>query len=288
MKGYKMKYSKPPLPFMGSKVAMLKRIKAVLENMQYAGELTKDTIFYDVFGGSGLIAHNIKQWYPQNKVIWNDFDNFQERLENIHKTERIRAKCYKICESIECKEALPDSIRAQVREVLEAEEYLDLTTLSAYFLFCANYAKSKDGLLKAIKYNRIAKNPLSANGYLEGVKRVSKDFLELLKGIPQEQRNGKACLILDPPYLQTIAGNYKNHFTMKQYCALFTHIFKPYIFFSSENSEILEFLEALRTCTDSGIFGDYAIDKEKLQLANAGVDYMIYSCLQKGLFARLD
>ena len=31
--------------------------------------------FLDVFGGSGLVAHNLKMWYPNNRDIWNDQDS---------------------------------------------------------------------------------------------------------------------------------------------------------------------------------------------------------------------
>ena len=57
---------------MGNKKNMLKHIKQVLQDMQRDGYINDETIFLDVFGGSGLISHNIKQWYPKNRVIWND------------------------------------------------------------------------------------------------------------------------------------------------------------------------------------------------------------------------
>lgn len=72
-------YKTAPLPFMGQKRNFLKKIKAVLSEKK----IDKDTVFIDVFGGSGLIAHNVKTWYEDNEVIWNDFDNYQERLDNI-------------------------------------------------------------------------------------------------------------------------------------------------------------------------------------------------------------
>ena len=69
---------------------MLKHIKQVLETMRADGEIDGESIFIDVFGGSGLVAHNIKQWYPRNQVIWNDYDNYQARLDHIAQTKSLR------------------------------------------------------------------------------------------------------------------------------------------------------------------------------------------------------
>lgn len=81
---------------MGNKRNMLKHIKAVLETMQEDGQIDSETIFIDCFGGSGLISHNIKQWYPSNRVIWNDYDNYQERLNHLDTTEQLRQEMAKI------------------------------------------------------------------------------------------------------------------------------------------------------------------------------------------------
>ena len=43
-------------------------------------------VFLDLFGGSGLLSHHLKCRYPNNRVVWNDFDNYAERL----KPERIK------------------------------------------------------------------------------------------------------------------------------------------------------------------------------------------------------
>lgn len=53
-------------------------------------EIKQDTIFLDVFGGSGLLSHNLKRWYPHNEVVWNDFDNYQARLNNAPITQELK------------------------------------------------------------------------------------------------------------------------------------------------------------------------------------------------------
>ena len=68
-----------PLPFQGQKRNFLKAFK------------DKD-IFVDLFGGSGLLSHTIKQMRPEATVIFNDYDWYITRLQNIDKTNRLLAK----------------------------------------------------------------------------------------------------------------------------------------------------------------------------------------------------
>ena len=67
-------YIQSPLPFQGQKRNFLKQFKEGLQ------EFDKSTIFVDLFGGSGLLSHCIKQQSPNARVVYNDYDNFSERL----------------------------------------------------------------------------------------------------------------------------------------------------------------------------------------------------------------
>lgn len=49
------------------------------------------TLFVDLFGGSGLLSHTTKQQRPDTRVIYNDFDDFHLRLENIPRTNALLA-----------------------------------------------------------------------------------------------------------------------------------------------------------------------------------------------------
>ncbi|MDY2585007.1 DNA adenine methylase [Helicobacter sp.] len=186
---------KPPLPFMGNKRNMLKKIEGALAHLRQEGYITSETIFIDTFGGSGLVAHNIKQWYPNNEVIWNDFDNYQERLHNIHSTERLRQKLLNAVQGIEYKTRIKN-----VREILEVIEnhdgYIDYITVSSWLLFSGNYVNSFERLRKRKFYNRLPKAKLDNNGYLAGVKRTRQDFKELLDAYREVEDK---LLILDPP-----------------------------------------------------------------------------------------
>lgn len=73
-------YLSAPLPFVGQKRMFATQFKEVLK--QYPD----DTIFVDLFGGSGLLSHIAKHEKPKATVVYNDFDNYRERLVNIDRT----------------------------------------------------------------------------------------------------------------------------------------------------------------------------------------------------------
>ncbi|TRC46170.1 hypothetical protein FEA42_00725, partial [Mannheimia haemolytica] len=54
----------------------------------------------DVFGGSGLLSHTAKYEKSLAKVIYNDFDNYTERLEHIKDTNQLRQEIYRIVDRI--------------------------------------------------------------------------------------------------------------------------------------------------------------------------------------------
>ncbi|STO97599.1 DNA adenine methylase [Helicobacter canis] len=269
-----MIYTKPPLPFMGNKRNMLKHIKQVLETMRADGEIDGESIFIDVFGGSGLVAHNIKQWYPRNQVIWNDYDNYQKRLDHIPQTESLREWIYEKVRDGEYQNALPKEIKQEILahiHALETQgEYIDYTTLSSYLLFSGNYARDFTELSKATFYNNISVTRLSAQGYLHGVERVSLDFIELLDSYKSYKNK---CLILDPPYLQTQVGNYKDHFSLGQFFSLIERVQKPYLFFGSDRSDIIEVFEYFKRYHKE--LEDYTFNSAYL-LGGNNTDYIIY------------
>lgn len=269
-----MQYNRPPLVFMGNKKNMLNNIKQVLQDMQGDGYINDETIFLDVFGGSGLISHNIKQWYPKNRVIWNDYDNYQERLDNINDTELIRKKIYEVFGINDTKEKATQQERQEILDFIQDFEakghYVDYVTLSVYLLFCGNYADSLESLSKHGFYNRVPKAlSLEIKDYLQGVERVQQDFKALLDSYSHIQNK---LLILDPPYLQTQVGNYKDCFRLGQFFDLIQRVSKPYIFFGSENSDIVESFEYFKAHNKE--LEGYTYNNAYLSVG--GKDYILY------------
>lgn len=270
-----MQYSQPPLPFMGNKRNMLKHIKAVLETMQEDGQIDSETIFIDCFGGSGLISHNIKQWYPSNRVVWNDYDNYQERLSHFDTTEQLRQEIAKIINDshIAYEDKLPHHIKEKILTLLQDKAqsgtFIDYTTLSAYCLFSGNYATNYQDLAKRTFYNKVRNTPINNKGYLAGVERTRADFIDLLDTYKDITNK---CLVLDPPYLQTQKGNYKDSFQLAHFFELIERAQKPYIFFGSHKSDIMPCFAYLSKYHKE--LANYTYKEAKLSLNDT--DYIIY------------
>ena len=66
-------YLSAPLPFVGQKRMFAREFIKVLK--QYP----EDTVFVDLFGGSGLLSHITKCQKPNATVIYNDFDGYRNR-----------------------------------------------------------------------------------------------------------------------------------------------------------------------------------------------------------------
>ena len=76
-------YTQAPLPFQGQKRRFLKPFKEALK------EFSPTATYIDLFGGSGLLSHTVKNYYPNSNVVYNDFDNYTQRLDNVEKTNEI-------------------------------------------------------------------------------------------------------------------------------------------------------------------------------------------------------
>ena len=154
--------------------------------MREDGQIDSETIFIDCFGGSGLISHNIKQWYPSNRVIWNDYDNYQERLNHIDTTEQIRQEIAKILQAREPQTLKNAKLHPTTKEAIltllqeQSDAFIDYTTISSYLLFSGNYATTLQELAKQTFFYRTIPQQLQSKGYLAGVERVQANVIELL------------------------------------------------------------------------------------------------------------
>ena len=83
-------YLSAPLPFMGQNRMFAKEFIKVLKHYP------DDAVFVELVGGSGLLSHITKHQKPGSTVIYNDFDNYRRRLENIPRTNVLLDKIRKI------------------------------------------------------------------------------------------------------------------------------------------------------------------------------------------------
>ncbi|MDD3739146.1 MAG: DNA adenine methylase [Lentimicrobiaceae bacterium] len=209
---------------------------------------SEKNIYVDLFGGSGLLSHFVKQVYPNAVVVYNDYDNFVKRLKNIDKTNKIINECRQILNKYPNEKKITDSERKQIINVLEKHNkkgFVDYITLSASLLFSANYVTSLDELKTKTLYNNIVQKDYSCNGYLHGITIVRTDYKELYN----KYKNRKnVVFLIDPPYLSTDNKTYlsEKYWTLKDYLDILPILKNTnFFYFTSNKSDIVELLEWL-------------------------------------------
>lgn len=277
------KFNKAPLPFQGQKRNFIKQFNELIKD---EFSWYKEGIFIDAFGGSGLLSHNIKQIYPNARVIYNDFDNYCERLVHIPQTNEILAALMPYLSKYKKGDKISAQDKTSILEILkdyETKEYfMDCLTLSSAVLFSGSYAHDMNELKKHKTWYKKSDSTAwyEAKEYLAGVEIVRKNAFDLL----DEFKDTNAVLVLDPPYLQTNKEGYKCFWGLREFLKLMRLIKEPFIFFSNENSDILPYIDDRIECGDN-VFKDYKIKQASLSNgAKTKPDYMIYKSGIRSLF----
>ena len=146
------RFSGSPLPFRGSKRYYVKRFREVLTKTQDI-----DTVV-DLFGGSGLLSRVAKDSLPNCRVIYNDFDHYDERLANVGNTNALLRSIAPLLTDVPDNKKVPTETRKTILELCaEAEKNhpVDYITLSGSLLFSGNWAQSYEELSKQTMYNRM-------------------------------------------------------------------------------------------------------------------------------------
>lgn len=93
-------------------------------------------VFVDLFGGSGLLSRMVKDARPDAKVIYNDFDGFCKRIENIPRTNALLADFRKILKDCADGKLIKDPFVTAVIDRIKQEEETGLLTTSHYPVLC--------------------------------------------------------------------------------------------------------------------------------------------------------
>lgn len=231
------RFSSSPLPFRGSKRYYVKRFREVLAQTQDI-----DTVV-DLFGGSGLLSRVAKNSLPNCRVIYNDFDHYDERLANVANTNALLRSIAPLLADIPDNKKVPTETKETIlRLCAEAEKKhpVDYITLSGSLLFSGNWAQSYEELSKQTMYNRMVKTDYNVANYLNGLEVTHCDYRELFNA---HKSNKKALFLLDPPYLQTEHSAYKadTYWQLKDYLDVLTLLSgTKYVLFTSGKSQIIE------------------------------------------------
>lgn len=230
-----------PLPFVGQKRMFAKEFIKVLD------QFPDDTVFVDLFGGSGLLSHITKRMKPTSTVVYNDFDNYRFRLAHIPHTNKLLADIRTLVgDSVPKHKAIKGKLRECVLKRIEEEEasvgYVDFITLSSSLMFSMKYKLSVEEMSKEVLYNNIRKNGYSESlDYLEGLEIVSCDYKEVYnqyKDVPG------VVFLIDPPYLSTDVGTYNMYWRMSDYLDVLKVLEgHSFVYFTSNKSSIIELCE---------------------------------------------
>ena len=246
---------KPPLPFRGNKGKWFNEIKDIISKIE-----ANDITVVDVFGGSGLISYWIKNIRPEWTVIYNDFDNYELRLNNIDKTELLRLKILEILtknNDNNHNKALKDETTNEIKELIKTmndnQEYIDIQTLTSWICFSGRRLENIDALLKEPHlYSRTPKEAINKEIYKDYLKDINivrfdaSDYESFINNLNLVDIT-KTLFILDPPYLYTETSGYSSNiarewFDLKASVGLFRYFVNEHslIFFSSDKSGLLE------------------------------------------------
>ncbi len=233
-------YLSAPLPFVGQKRMFAKQFIEVIR--QYPA----DTVFVDLFGGSGLLSHITKHFHPESRVIYNDFDNYRLRINNIPRTNRLLESIRPIASQFDRHKPITGVAREQIFALLEQEEkeagYLDFITLSSSLMFSMKYKMSIEGMRGETLYNNVRKYGYeTCRDYLAGLEIVSCDYRELFE---QYKDTPGVVFLVDPPYLSTDVGTYRMYWRLADYLDVLSVLpGHNFVYFTSEKSCIIELCE---------------------------------------------
>lgn len=229
-------YKSAPLPFMGQKRYFVRAFSEMLGTV----DEEIDTVV-DLFGGSGLLSYTAKSVLPGCRVVYNDFDNYAQRLAHVEQTNEILMLIKERLTGVQPNARLSDAQRAEVLAIVEKYEaagYVDVMTIGRSVLFSGKWVKTLDELRKHTMYNRVKPGGYDCSGYLDGLEVVRMDYRELFA---KHKDNSRALFVLDPPYLTTEVGQYENYWRLTDYLdVLKLTKGTKYVYFTSDKSQITE------------------------------------------------
>ena len=237
----KKEYLSAPLPFVGQKRMFAKEYLKVLD------EVKDGKVFVDLFGGSGLLSHITKCQRPDATVVYNDFDNYRRRIENIPRTNALLDRLRNILVDVPKLNAVSKPVKERILDMMAKEEaetgFVDYITLSTSLLFSMKYATTLDEMRKHTMYNRIKHSGYDAEGYLDGLEIESSDYRQLFD---RYKDRDDVVFLVDPPYLSTDVGTYSMYWKLSDYLdVLKVLVGHRYVYFTSNKSSIIELCDWL-------------------------------------------
>lgn len=202
-----------------------------------------NAVYVDLFGGSGLLSHITKRIKPDATVVYNDFDNYRQRLDNIPRTNLLLSDLRKLAEGLSRHKPIPGKTCARIFHRIAKEEedygYVDYITLSSSLMFSMKYKTSLEGMRCETLYNNIRKaDYYPCPDYLEGLTIISQDYRKVFN---RYKDTPNVVFLVDPPYLSTDVTTYTMSWGLSDYLDVLTVLQgHPFVYFTSNKSSILE------------------------------------------------
>ena len=240
----------PPLSFPGNKKNYKK------EFLEELASRFDDTYTYvDLFGGSGYLSYMTKFTFPKARVIYNDYDDFSTRIENIDKTNKLIEHIRHMIGSAKYSEKLSPDLRLKILEYLRQKElsgeYVDYITLSSFLCFSNKLCDNHKEMTECYLYNRLKNKPLKCSEeYLKGLEIINDDYRSVYKQFKDEP---KVVFIIDPPYLASTKRVYKNNYWRLPHYFEVLEILREadnWFFFTNDEGCLKELLEFIDTLTE--------------------------------------
>lgn len=216
----------PPIHFSGNKKHWQEFIENVIK------DIPSDSTIVDAFGGCGIISYYIIQSRPDINVIYNDFDGYIKRLDNIGDLEEIRKGLQKIAGKrthgkIRQAGQLDKNPITDVVKKKKILKYLDdckkrgmFVDINVIATWLTHGFSATDLAIDKVMINNIPVNPLNlerVKEYADVLRPVRHKFdirsLFTSKRLQKLLNDSSVYWILDPPYRETDAGDYKNGFS---------------------------------------------------------------------------
>lgn len=239
------RFKSAPLPFQGQKRRFIGAFSIAMEKIKEENEVR---IIVDLFGGSGLLSHTAKHIFPHAQVIYNDYDHYTIRLNNIGKTNLLLSDIRNLLKGIPAAQRIIGAVRNSIINRVESEDqtgYVDYITLSSSLMFSSKYVINFEDLSKEGFYNNVKMSDydFSPEEYLRGLEVVHMDYKELFE---QYKKIPGVLFLVDPPYLSTDTSTYSSdkYWKLRDYLDVLTVLNGTnYFFFTSNKSSLLELCE---------------------------------------------
>lgn len=274
----RIRYTSAPLPFQGQKRMFVREFARVLEEA-FLGR----TLFVDLFGGSGLLSRTIKDTLPDARVIYNDFDNYADRLAHIPQTNAILADIRRMVADDPRGQKLSEATKRQVCAYLRAKErqgeFVDALTLSASLLFSGKFARDVEALCSNGMYNTVIRSDYAiADGYLDGLEVVRMDYRALHQAYMDYPG---VVFVADPPYLSTDKQSYNGYWGIAECLDVLKVLEGSFVYFTSSKSEIVPLAQWIERVTGwAPMRGAQMLERRNAVNHTSGyTDVMIYRAI---------